>query len=456
MRQATTVMNTFPDRVVSKNIKVEHLNSEVIPGIPTHLLLEFSASMEPPERGVTRLKRTATFELNSDKLLDEEVQTQMRIEVKDAHKGEENETLPVKWERWHMKAEIFFNDGVKGGYFLVTGKAERSKGSAPSSRPVASKPKRRGGDPIALVRLRKLELLIGHDMLNSHPDAEVSDKIFRKYTSLVNSDIIAHKAKEKITLEDALQAVHAEIAAHEARIASDGHKKWRSLFSGQFGVDGWRAASTVIHEQADCPSFNTESMSQEWTKIWRPEDHSYDENYYAERWKFYAATTQVDIPKSTFEGSWLPSYDDFRPIAEKAKGGAGFDGWTAIELRLLCRFAPFLIQELHHLWCETAAYLERAITDPVLQKMLMHWRVVGVPKKDPLQNRPISVASVLFRTWLTACEPKRSPVGVQERDEWCHKQLEKRRLLLHRLLEKSVPLREQLGRLQEHVRLPVR
>ena len=139
----------------------------------------------------------------------------------------------------------FFNDGVKGVCFLLTGKAERSKGSAPSSRLVASKPKRRGGDPIALVRLRKLGLLIGHDMLNSHPDAEVSDKIFRKYTSLVNSDIIAHKAKGKITLEDALQAVHAGIAAHEARIASDGHKKWRSLFSGQFGVDGWRAASTV-------------------------------------------------------------------------------------------------------------------------------------------------------------------------------------------------------------------
>ena len=354
MRQATTVMNTFPDRVVSKNIKVEHLNSEVIPGNPTHLLLEFSASMEPPERRVTRLKRTATFELNSDKLLDEEVQTQMRKDVEDVHRGEECETLPVKWERWHMKAEEFFNVGVKGGYFLLTGKVERSKGSAPSSRRVASMPKRRGGDPIALVRLRKVGFLIGHDMLNSHPDAEVSDKIFRRYTGLVNSDIIAHEAKGKITLEDALQAVHAGISAHEARIASEGHKKWRGLFSGQFGVDGWRAGSSVIREQADCPSLNAESMSKEWTKIWRPEDPSYDENYYAERWKFYAATSQVDIPKSTFEESWLPSYEDFRRIAEKAKGGAGFDGWTAIELRLLCRFAPFLIQEVQqqHTWNE--------------------------------------------------------------------------------------------------------
>ena len=114
MRQATTVMNTFPARVASKNIKVEHLNSEVIPGIPTHLLLEFSASMEPPERGVTRLKRTATFELNSDKLLDEEVQTQMRNDVEDVHRGEESETLPVKWERWHMKAENFSMSESKG------------------------------------------------------------------------------------------------------------------------------------------------------------------------------------------------------------------------------------------------------------------------------------------------------------------------------------------------------
>ena len=175
-----------------------------------------------------------------------------------------------------MKAENFFNVGVKGGYFLLTGKAERSKGSAPSSRPVASKPKRRGGDPIALVRLRKLGILIGHDMLNYHPDTEVSDKIFRKYTGLINSDVIAHEAKGKITLEDALHAVHAGISAHEARIASEGHKKWRSLFSGQFGVDGWRAGSSVIHEQADCPSFNAESMSQDWTKIWRPEDPSSD------------------------------------------------------------------------------------------------------------------------------------------------------------------------------------
>ena len=129
---------------------------------------------------MTRLKRTATFELNSDKLLDEEVQTQMRIEVEDAQIGEENETLPVKWERWHLKAEKISMTESKGSYFLLTSRAERSKGSAPSSRPVASKPKRGGGAPIALVRLRKLELLVGHDMLNFHPDAEIGDKIFRE------------------------------------------------------------------------------------------------------------------------------------------------------------------------------------------------------------------------------------------------------------------------------------
>ena len=63
---------------------------------------------------MTRLKRTATFALNSDKLLDEEVQTQMRNDVEDVHRGEESETLPVKWERWHMKAEKFSMSESKG------------------------------------------------------------------------------------------------------------------------------------------------------------------------------------------------------------------------------------------------------------------------------------------------------------------------------------------------------
>ena len=63
---------------------------------------------------MTRLKRTSTFELNSDKLLDEDVQTQMRNDVADVHGGEESETLPFKWVRWHMKAENLFNVGVKG------------------------------------------------------------------------------------------------------------------------------------------------------------------------------------------------------------------------------------------------------------------------------------------------------------------------------------------------------
>eukprot|EP00959_Pyramimonas_sp_CCMP1952_P052267 1092667-Pyramimonas_sp.AAC.1 len=38
-----------------------------------------------------------------------------------------------------------------------------------------------------------------------------------------------------------------------------------------------------------------------------------------------------------------------------------------------------------------------------LQKLLFSWRVVGIPKKCGA-SRPIGVASVLLRSWLTACE----------------------------------------------------
>ena len=57
----------------------------------------------------------------------------------------------------------------------------------------------------------------------------------------------------------------------------------------------------------------------------------------------------------------------------------------------------FLIEELYTLWRTTATYLVTAITDKELQLLIMHWRVVGIPKKDPKQSRPISVGSCQFR-----------------------------------------------------------
>eukprot|EP00959_Pyramimonas_sp_CCMP1952_P344073 7206625-Pyramimonas_sp.AAC.1 len=45
------------------------------------------------------------------------------------------------------------------------------------------------------------------------------------------------------------------------------------------------------------------------------------------------------------------------------------------------------------------------ITDVQIAKMLFARRVVGILKNDPSSPRPIGVASLILRIWLTSCEP---------------------------------------------------
>ena len=79
----------------------------------------------------------------------------------------------------------------------------------------------------------------------------------------------------------------------------------------------------------------------------------------------------------------------------KGSGGAGFDGWHSKELKMLVKLAPWIVEELYELWKITSRYLVYASACDELKKMIAHWRVVGIPKKDPQQKRPIGVGSCL-------------------------------------------------------------
>ncbi|CAK0888745.1 unnamed protein product, partial [Prorocentrum cordatum] len=85
---------------------------------------------------------------------------------------------------------------------------------------------------------------------------------------------------------------------------------------------------------------------------------------------------------------------------------AGYDGCNSSELKMISEHFKFLLFDLYMLWrdtCETPGLVERPSLE--LQHFIFAWRVVGVPKKDPAQSRPIGVGSVLLRAWLTAREP---------------------------------------------------
>ena len=116
------------------------------------------------------------------------------------------------------------------------------------------------------------------------------------------------------------------------------------------------------------------------------------------------AAAGVDFPKSPKAKDWILDRSDFERAIKNIKGAPGFDGWGAKELRSLLRHCPFLFDELYDLWHATsvaAVQSPHLITEQLLLT-LFSWRVVGIPKKTPMQSRPIGVASVLVRAWMSA------------------------------------------------------
>eukprot|EP00959_Pyramimonas_sp_CCMP1952_P143254 2999146-Pyramimonas_sp.AAC.1 len=74
-----------------------------------------------------------------------------------------------------------------------------------------------------------------------------------------------------------------------------------------------------------------------------------------------------------------------------------------MELKILRRFFPDMITQLHDLWCDTGrAFVEcQGCLPQEALDMIFPWRVVGIPKSE-VEFRPFSVGSLLVRIWLAA------------------------------------------------------
>ena len=77
-------------------------------------------------------------------------------------------------------------------------------------------------------------------------------------------------------------------------------------------------------------------------------------------------------------------------------GAAGFDDWCKEEVRALIAFAPWIIEEIYVLLIRTMREAPSGLPDAV-RDIVFLWRVVGIPKRDPCESRPIAIASCSVR-----------------------------------------------------------
>ena len=143
-------------------------------------------------------------------------------------------------------------------------------------------------------------------------------------------------------------------------------------------------------------------MVESWAGVWAP-DH-FDPSSACDAWSRLA--DEAALPNRDPPGppaSFLPSRQHFAQAMSNCSGSAGFDGWTSHELHALEKHLTFLSDELYELWCKTTlAALNEHELRPDLANLLWTWRVVGVPKRNPFDSRPVSVGSCLLRVWRKA------------------------------------------------------
>ncbi|CAK0873307.1 unnamed protein product [Prorocentrum cordatum] len=366
----TTVAETSPTRAMGTSMELKLKDVSFLPLIPHHGLVVFPTKIASPNVQVTSTRRTTRFKLDSGTILlpsdVEELQSEINAPPPVC---EAAAPLPERWSRWHARAEGTLTAAAERGWPLRDGAAERGKGPLPTSRKVATTPAARPSEPMELIRLKRLGRRMAHQ-LRDHACELLSGPILDQHVDNALRGRLTAGPRGRPTHAEAHAQVSKAVSAIQRDLMKERRTEWWRLFQHYY-PETWRAATAEVHGPSECPSFNATDMAEEWKKV----------------------------------RDWCPSCANFRAAVRKANGSAGYDGWHSSELKLISEHFEFLLFDLYMMWRDTceALLVERPSLE--LQHLIFAWRVVGVPKKDPTQSRPIGVGSVLLQAWLTACEP---------------------------------------------------
>ena len=191
---------------------------------------------------------------------------------------------------------------------------------------------------------------------------------------------------------DAVEVASAEVNRLQNLAAQQDSKAWLRRFN-HWSDDTNRAGGKVSksngarrnvhcrrHERSmGCPLVpSTDQVAQNADTAWR------------------LAAAVAGMEQKTCENLAPPSFAKFLDTVLLAKGAAGWDGWSASEAKALANYMPSIVRELHELFIRTMNGSHDHMPDD-LQSAVLAWRVVGVPKRDPSESRPIAIASVFLR-----------------------------------------------------------
>ena len=416
----TTHVGTAPTRALS-TCPISQLSACPLPGIPTHLATTYEVDFSDLGQNINinssnRLKRCASYLWTTD-FLDKTQCDKIISKVNQVCPTVTSGTCTIlqKWSNWHERAELAFKFAAEFGHAKITSNAERAKGSFPGSRPCAPGPAQR--EPQTVLHRR---LLRCHRSLAELRRQKYNGDSIVPQTQFDRLNRTLHAANRptfnaKCTLQAAFAALDPLIAQLEQNKAKALHSAWKIKFR-QFSQDIWKPAKNFLKAPSHSVAFSAEDVRQDWVSHWCPEQNTSE--LAADSWSLFADETNYPSHSAIAPTCpELPSRQEFWKAMLTAAGSPGFDGWTAAEIRALQMHLTPIADELYTLWCETSNFCDNnSLVHNDVAFSLWAWKVVGIPKKSPTESRPLSIASILTRTWhralLSVCPAP--PPG-----QWC-------------------------------------
>ena len=412
--QATTFKDTAPTRGVS-SVPLEQVHASALPGVRTHLAVTFKVEVSVSEADTNqarRLRRCAIYEWQKEWLEPQQLKDLLRDVDITYPKASASSPLDFRWDNWHQRTECAFQKAVKFGFAKLVRKAERAKGSIPTSRCCGQAAKHREQQTVIHRRLLRVHRSISERCRQGESFQTALSGTLLEKTCRVIHDASGYPSVS-FTFGSALTALNDLILIEEKTLRQRTAKDWRAHFR-TFTKDIWGPAKSVLKNHKIPAAFNANDMREEWAKHWCPPD------------TFKAREAVINCAKFASDSNYkphiapsnsLPDRKDFWEALNSASGAAGFDGWTANEIKAIQHHMTPLAEELFQLWLDTSNSSDKELPQSLLGK-IWNWKVVGITKKTSFDSRPISIASLLVRSWHKALFKKcpAMPAG-----QWCGK-----------------------------------
>ena len=411
----TTHAGTSPTRAIATT-SVSQISASPLPGIPTHFAVTYQMhwpNQVQQQPQTQRLRRCQTCQWLAENLSKVELEKILEIVNIELPKPDAKCSLVSSWRRWHARAERAVELAASHGFATKLSKAERPKGSFPTSRPCAHGACHRAPQSVLHRRLLRIHRVCTELVRQGTCSCDIlPPQVHHRLTGVLHSAGVSPAAS--YTLNSAFLLIDSLIQQQEQLFSEQNQKAWRAKFK-TFSLETWKPAKALLKPPALATNFSAADMRTDWSTHWCPNGNP---KAAAEQWNKLAAEAEYHCPQWQTEQK-LPSRKEFWMATLEASGSAGFDGWTATEVLALQKHLTPLADELYELWCATTEFCHNNPEPcPELSALLWSWKVVGIPKKVPSESRPISVASILVRVWHKALLKVLPPPPA---DQWCGK-----------------------------------